>query len=121
MITGEDIYWTVICLIMFYSGMVVFYFISRIKMKEKDKKIEEMSNESEWKKILENSTWRCHVCEEVRPNHAISVLTKDVGHKYNLPEGTMTMNIRYCNDKPTCIEGAKKVDWIGRKENNHGN
>ena len=55
-------------------------------------------------------TWTCHVCHEERPDFAISVLstTKTIA-------GTVMvrMNVRYCNDRPACIEGAQAVDFLG--------
>ena len=54
-------------------------------------------------------TWSCHICKEVRPDDKISVVTKPltingktVGHQ----------NIRYCNDKPECIEKATDFDFF---------
>lgn len=52
--------------------------------------------------------WRCHVCQDIRPDALISVLSssKSIG---GVP---VTMNVRYCNDRPACIEGAKNVDFL---------
>ncbi len=53
-------------------------------------------------------TWMCMVCKEKRPDAQISVHKKplviegmDMGHQ----------NIRYCNDRPACFEGAKEYDF----------
>lgn len=54
-------------------------------------------------------TWTCMVCGDVRPDEKISVFKKDISKNHNLPEGTMTLNVRYCNDKTECREGAKRV------------
>lgn len=54
--------------------------------------------------------WTCHVCGEMRPDSKISVETKTVPIKGT--ESTIEQNIRYCNDKPKCKVGAKKVDFI---------
>lgn len=48
-------------------------------------------------------TWTCHVCHEERPDEFISV--------HSIPHTTrwgvqITENIRYCNDRLECIEGA---------------
>lgn len=54
-------------------------------------------------------TWECHICGEERPDAAISVLSKPM-----IVNGQRVgqQNIRYCNDKPECIEGAKKFSFI---------
>ena len=48
-------------------------------------------------------TWTCHVCGKERPDAAISVYstTKYIG---TIP---VKQNVRYCNDDPKCIEGAR--------------
>lgn len=56
--------------------------------------------------LFKNLTWTCHICLDVRPDDKISVLTKIV-EKYKDLDVKMTENIRYCNDRPECIEGAK--------------
>jgi hypothetical protein len=55
-------------------------------------------------------TWTCHVCGDTRPDARISVYstTRSLGH------GIVTkQNVRYCNDRPSCAEGAKNVDFGG--------
>ena len=52
--------------------------------------------------------WTCHVCGELRPDDKISVYSRTIS-KHDIP---ITENVRYCNDNPECIEGAKKVRWI---------
>lgn len=49
-------------------------------------------------------TWTCHVCGDERPDDKISVFSRprDFGHGIVAQE-----NIRYCNDRASCIEGAK--------------
>lgn len=62
-------------------------------------------------------TWMCHVCQEVRPDRFISVSSKDIGPKFGLELGTMTQNVRYCNDRKYCTEQALSVRLIKiRKE-----
>lgn len=53
-------------------------------------------------------TWLCHVCGKERPDSKISVYTSDV----MIGRIEMKQNVRYCNDDPDCIEGAKKVNFI---------
>ena len=53
------------------------------------------------------SSWKCHICGEERPNEKISVLSKPlVINGQVVPDGQQ--NIRYCNDRPGCIEEAKE-------------
>lgn len=53
--------------------------------------------------------WTCHVCGDYRPDNKISVYstTKMLGG--NIPIG---QNVRYCNDRQACIDGAKNVNWV---------
>ena len=53
--------------------------------------------------------WRCHICDQMRPDEKISVLTKplDFGNGVIADE-----NIRYCNDNPKCFEGAKTFTFL---------
>jgi hypothetical protein len=60
---------------------------------------------------MENLTWACHVCGETRPDSCISVLSKDTSADYDLPKGSMKMNIRYCNDKQPCKDEAPNVSF----------
>jgi hypothetical protein len=52
-------------------------------------------------------TWTCHICGDERPDAMISVHTRDVSHELDLKPGSAQENVRYCNDRPECIEGAK--------------
>ncbi len=54
-------------------------------------------------------TWKCHVCGTERPDERISVLSKPV----NLKGFDFTENVRYCNDNPECVEGAKTFTLLG--------
>lgn len=54
--------------------------------------------------------WYCHICKAVRPKEFISVRTTDIGDSRGLKPGIMLMDIRYCNDKPSCIEKSKSED-----------
>ncbi len=53
-------------------------------------------------------TWKCHVCGEERPDAQISVLTKT--NRVGLI--TLEQNIRYCNDRQKCIDGAKDFSFF---------
>ena len=57
-------------------------------------------------------TWTCHICGKKRPDANISVLTKP-----NMINGVQCgyQNIRYCNDDPACIEGAKNFSFMKEK------
>lgn len=55
---------------------------------------------------MEDMTWKCHVCGERRPDAAISVHTVDQSAKHDLPAGTITVNVRHCNDREACVTGA---------------
>jgi hypothetical protein len=60
--------------------------------------------------LLENSyplTWSCMVCGEERPDQFISVHKKSI----TLGQVTVTMNIRYCNDRPKCLTGAMTKEF----------
>jgi len=56
---------------------------------------------------LENITWSCHICKEIRPDEKISVRKTDLSKEADMPEGSIIENVRYCNDKPECIEKSK--------------
>ena len=64
--------------------------------------------------MTQHMTWTCHVCHEERPDAQISVLkrrwTRDGGFATGGIEGDM--NVRYCNDRPACVEGAKQVKFL---------
>lgn len=57
-----------------------------------------------------NLTWTCHVCGDERPDPFISVLSTK---RTTLNNVELQENVRYCNDRSECIEGAKHVSWIG--------
>ena len=54
-------------------------------------------------------TWSCHICKKERPDHLISVLTKDLIIN---GQGVGQENIRYCNDNSECWEGAKTFSLL---------
>lgn len=56
-----------------------------------------------------NMTWKCHICGDERPDDKISVYT----HTNRSSNGIEFMeNIRYCNDREKCIEGAKTFHFV---------
>ena len=61
-------------------------------------------------------SWVCHVCNDVRSDSKISVLSRDVSADYGLPAGTMKQNVRYCNDRPACVEAAPPTDLLKKAE-----
>lgn len=76
-------------------------FRSRKKKAERQAKLFEIKSPD----ILGALTWTCHICKEARPDRYISVVTKPF--KFPDSEVTITENVRYCNDRSECIEGAK--------------
>lgn len=62
---------------------------------------------------LNNLTWKCDICHAERPDHRISVHKVDFSGP-NLPPGTAIRNVKYCNDKPACKEGAEKWQGVER-------
>ena len=61
--------------------------------------------------MLENLTWTCHICKEERPDRFISVWA----HQRTLGDSdvVITENVRFCNDRPACLEGAQTFHHIG--------
>ena len=55
-------------------------------------------------------TWKCHICGAERPDAKISVLTKPLVIN---GKACGEQNIRYCNDRAKCIEGAQHKDFFG--------
>lgn len=53
---------------------------------------------------MNDISWSCHICEKVRPDDKISVVKTDLSKKYGLPKGSMTQNVRHCNDNEKCIK-----------------
>lgn len=60
------------------------------------------------------TTWICHVCFAERPDARVSVYKRDLSAKFSLPAGSVTENIRYCNDRQSCIDGAPLVSFGDR-------
>ena len=61
---------------------------------------------------MNNLTWTCHICKEERPDDKISVFKRDL----NLRGIIITENVRYCNDRPACIDGAKLYSHMGSND-----
>lgn len=53
----------------------------------------------------DNMTWQCDICREERPDAKISVRKIDIT-PFNLPPGTVTRNVKHCNDDPECLRRA---------------
>lgn len=65
---------------------------------------------------VNGGTWTCHVCGKERPDAMISVYKVDTSASHGLPPGTMTQNIRYCNDDPACVVGARSTRHSGEPD-----
>lgn len=63
---------------------------------------------TDWLKDLK---WKCHVCGEERPDDKISVHRKLVILSGGIE---CQYNIRFCNDRRECIDGAPNVDFTKR-------
>ena len=61
-------------------------------------------------------TWTCHICGKERPDHCVSVFSKDTSEEHGFPPGTMKQNVRYCNDNVTCVEAAPHFNFIKKDE-----
>lgn len=53
--------------------------------------------------------WSCHICKETRPDAMISVISKPL-----VMAGKVCgeQNIRFCNDKIECRQGAVDFDFM---------
>ena len=60
-------------------------------------------------------TWKCHICGDERPDENISVLTKPLVIN-GVPLLGGVQNIRYCNDRPECLKGARGKDFFAKGE-----
>lgn len=57
-------------------------------------------------------TWTCHICKEERPDSAISVRKTPLKGANGVESRIISMNVRYCNDNPKCIEESKDFSFI---------
>lgn len=57
---------------------------------------------------FDSMTWKCHICGDERPDSRISVRSKPV------PGAgvEMSQNVRYCNDRPDCVDGSLTKNLI---------
>ncbi len=62
---------------------------------------------------MQDLKWRCHICGEERPDEKISV---HKSAKVLMGGVSMQRNVRYCNDRPACIEAAPAHDFFKGKE-----
>lgn len=62
---------------------------------------------------MRDLTWTCHVCGDERPDERISVFSSQ--QLFGTTGVMMTQNVRYCNDRPACIEGAKTVNFMAKE------
>lgn len=58
---------------------------------------------------IDKLTWRCAICHEERPDNKISVLSKPIIIDSKV---CGEQNIKYCNDKESCIELAKDFSFF---------
>ncbi len=56
-------------------------------------------------------TWSCHVCGRERPDAMISVKSRRVMFYGGV---TAQENVRHCNDRQSCIDGAEDVRFSGK-------
>lgn len=61
-------------------------------------------------------TWTCHVCGRERPDARISVQKNDTSAEWGLPAGTITENVRYCNDSEECTRLASTIKFGHQKK-----
>lgn len=59
-------------------------------------------------------TWTCHICKDERPDRKISVHKRDISAQMCLPAGTWTENVRYCNDRESCIKEISTFSFLKR-------
>jgi hypothetical protein len=69
---------------------------------------------------MTNPTFKCDVCGKERQEAFIDILKKDRSSEFDLPEGSFTENIKFCNDNPDCFFGAEKVRLIKPKKVEEG-
>ena len=60
--------------------------------------------------IFRELSFTCMVCGDRRPDDKISVYKTDQSKAFGLPEGSVQQNVRYCNDRKPCIDGAPGIN-----------
>ena len=61
--------------------------------------------------MIDLGSWTCHVCGDERPDRFISVQKNERELAPGIP---VTENVRYCNDRPACRDGAPSVTFLSR-------
>ena len=63
---------------------------------------------------MHHVTWKCEICQSIRPDALIGIHTVDASAEAGMPTGTLVRNVRYCVDRPSCREGAQQlgVDFV---------
>jgi hypothetical protein len=56
--------------------------------------------------------WTCHVCGRERPDDRIKVYTVDLSAEFGLEPGTLSQNVRYCEDDRRCIIKAPMIRLV---------
>lgn len=55
---------------------------------------------------MDELTWRCEACGEIRPDAKISVHKTDIGEACGIEKGLAYRNVNYCNDRSRCLAEA---------------
>lgn len=63
---------------------------------------------------LKKINWRCMVCNRMRPDENIKVVTHDLSlHRGFTQEEIMKINVKHCSDNIDCFQAAHTLDkWI---------
>lgn len=56
-------------------------------------------------------TWTCHICGDERPDSLISVYQTRAPMP-GRPDYPVTQNVRFCNDRPQCRDGATRFSFF---------
>ena len=59
-------------------------------------------------------TWKCDICKQIRPDHLISVHSKELVIRGEVMEHA-TEHINHCNDNPECIAAAPNYSHLKQK------
>lgn len=62
--------------------------------------------------LIKDMVWTCHVCGDERRDHQINV--RSTLRKINGVR--MTENVRYCNDRESCIERSKTITFLPKED-----
>lgn len=63
---------------------------------------------------IKTMNWRCMVCNKMRPDENIKVVTHDLSlHRGFTQNEIMKINVKHCNDNIDCFQDAHTIDkWI---------